>query len=66
MLKPRKNKSFNYTTRFSGSEKPKTEESSVSRAFENKRKPKTSTLPILLIILGLVIALMYYLETKLR
>jgi len=66
MLKPRKSRSFNYRPRFSDSEKSKTENSSVSRAFKNKRKPKRSTLPVLLIILGLIIAFMYYLETKLR
>jgi len=66
MFNRRKNKSFNYTSRFSDTEKSKTTSSSVPRAFENKRKPKASTIPVLLIVLGLVIALMYYLETKLR
>ncbi|AEH01713.1 MULTISPECIES: hypothetical protein [unclassified Lacinutrix] len=65
MLKPQKKRQFNYKPRFSESQK-ETENSSVKKAFENKRKPKASTLPILLVILGLVIALMYYLDVKLR
>jgi len=72
----KKNKQFNYKSRFSESEKrddslsEQAIKSDISSEWEKTRrtvrKNKLSTLPILLIILALIIGIMYYLDIKLR
>lgn len=76
MFSQKKNKQFNYKSRFSESEKrddslsEQAIKSDISSEWEKTRrtvrKNKLSTLPILLIILALIIGIMYYLDIKLR
>lgn len=74
MLNQRKHKKFNYQSRFSEeslSEKENKHEAlrEVSSAWGKTRrtspdKRKRITLPLLLLLLGIIIAILYYLETK--
>lgn len=73
MFNKRKNKTFNYKSRFSKDE-IKEEPSKVSTnskvTSEWKRTRKTGagkrkmSLPLLLLLLGIIIAILYYLEYK--
>ncbi|WP_034059656.1 hypothetical protein [Lacinutrix jangbogonensis] len=74
MFNKRKNKSFNYNSRFSKDEVKdvKTEfDAKREVTSEWKRTRKTGAgkrkigLPLLLLLLGIIIAVMYYLEYKL-
>jgi hypothetical protein len=72
MFNKPKPRTFNYKSRFSDADKSDLEfkkqqqNDSISRAFNNKKKPKRVTLPLLLIVLIAIIAFMYYLDIKLR
>lgn len=76
MFTQKKNKQFNYNSRFSDKEKrdnrrskePSTGDilSEWEKTRRTVKKNKVSTLPILLIILALIIGIMYYLDIKLR
>lgn len=74
MLNQRKHKKFNYQSRYS-----KENDSDRKNDYVSKReissewdktrrtssgKRKRTTLPLLLILLGIIIAILYYLETK--
>ncbi len=66
MFNQRKNKKFNYKPRFSKSESEETK-SQIDFNWKSARKTKRGkvrTLPMLVIILGIIIAVMYYLELK--
>ena len=74
MFNKRKNKTFNYNSRFSKNEiKDEKTEFNTNREItsEWKRTRKTGAgkrkvgLPLLLLLLGIIIAVMYYLEYKL-
>ncbi|AUC80873.1 hypothetical protein [Lacinutrix sp. Bg11-31] len=74
MFNKRKNKTFNYNSRFSKDEikNVKTESDTKSEiTSEWKRTRKTGAgkrkvgLPLLILLLGIIIAVMYYLEYKL-
>jgi len=77
MFKQRKHRSFNYKSRFSNSgeetsdlnkEQDKNPYSDPLSSVNKRsvRKQKASKLPVLIVILVILIALMYYLEVKLR
>jgi len=72
----KKNKKFNYKSRFSDNENGEeqvlkaTKQKEISSEWEQTRrtvrKNKKSSLPILLLLLALIIGIMYYLDIKLR
>ena len=71
MFKPKKNKRFNYQSRFSKKENSETETFKKNLAQELKRKPKqsntkVSTLIFLIGLLIVVIIAMYILEFKIK
>ena len=74
MLNKRKNKTFNYNSRFSKDEikDAKTDfdaKSEITSKWKRTRKTGSGKrkmgLPLLLLLLGIIIAVMYYLEYKL-
>jgi hypothetical protein len=74
VLNQRKHKNFNYQSRYSKEDHSERENEHVSkREISNEwdRTRRTSsdkrkgiTLPLLLLLLGIIIAVLYYLETK--
>ncbi|MDX1272220.1 hypothetical protein [Bizionia paragorgiae] len=76
MFSQKKNKKFNYKSRFSDNENGEeqvlkaTKQKEISSEWEQTRrtvrKNKKSSLPILLLLLALIIGIMYYLDIKLR
>ncbi len=73
MFNQRKNKKFSYNSRFSKDEDKDLQTKNIKQEVtsEWKRTRKTGakkgkfTLPLLLVLLGIIIAIMYYLEFKL-
>lgn len=74
MLNQRKHKNFNYQSRYSKEDysdrknKP-VSKGEISNEWDRTRrtsagKRKGITLPLLLLLLGIIIAVLYYLETK--
>ena len=76
MFNQQKNKQFKYSSRFSKEEslqKPSKEKlkEDISSEWEHTRRTanksrKKATLPMLLLLLAAIIAIMYYLDLKLR
>ena len=76
MFNQRKNKQFKYSSRFSKDEnlqKPSKDKlkDDISSEWEHTRRTgsknrKKATLPMLLLLLGAIIMVMYYLNLKLR
>ncbi len=76
MFSQKKNKKFNYKSRFSDNENGEeqvlkaTKQKEISSEWEQTRrtvrKNKKYSLPILLLLLALIIGIMYYLDIKLR
>jgi len=74
MFNKRKNKTFNYTSRFSKNDlKAKKTQQDITREIDMKWKRNRKTgsgkkklnLLVLLVLLAIIIAIMYYLEYKL-
>lgn len=66
MFNQKKNKKFNYKPRFSKSENEEIKQQMDFnwKSARNTKKGKVRTLPMLLVVLGIIIAVMYYLELK--
>jgi hypothetical protein len=71
MFNQRKNKRFNYQTRFSSEEEQRKADLKKEGKFDFKRKPKQSSVKVstLIVLFGLLIVVaivMYILETKMN